>query len=384
MSSEYEIWLCDDAGRRMHQFEKVDNFSYSRTTQGFGTLQMAVPFDDYVNKVPALFRPDWRLDVWRSPLKGVQARREGSFLLGRMQPYQRSSDNVRIMELYARSPLEILRRQCWETDADQTNEIDDMMKNIVRTMFTGTASATSTAPYTVNGSTYTYTGEFVVDEDSSDGPSITDRFYLRTILDVLTDLRKKSFTLNGISSTNKKIYFDVVEDDSLVQNGFGYRFRTFPGLRGHDRTDGIIFSPENGNLIDPVYFEDYQDQITGVYLYNQGVLIASVQSDDQYLSRWHFIKQDKTTSQLTTAAALSDAYADLKQGAAKKVMNATFLSSPGGPNQPRSLYGLDWDLGDLLPVKFAGKAMNVEVAIIYVSVNDQGVEKITAKSQVGA
>lgn len=386
MSSSYEFWYCSDNGTRLALIEKLDNFSYSRTTQGLGTLQFSVPYDDWVKKVPDLFKVDNRIDVWRSPQSGTPARREGSFLLGRFQVYQRTSDNVRVIEFYARSPLDILRRQCWETDADQTNEVDDMMKNVVRGMFVNNPSATSTAPTVVNNGVYTYTGEFAVDEDGSDGPIVTSKFFLRNVLDILNDLRKASFSLNLVSSTNKKIYFDVIEDESLVSgiNGFGYRFRTYAGLRGSDRTNSIIFSPENGNLIGPVYFEDYQDEITGVYEYNQGVVLASAQSDNQYLSRWHFVKEDKTTSQTTAAAALNDAYTELKQRAVKKVMNATFLSSPGSPEQPRSLYGLDWDLGDLLPVKFAGQSMNVEVAIVYISMNDQGEEKITAKSQVGA
>lgn len=388
MSSRYQFRLCDDRGVQMHLFEKVDNFSYSRSTQGLGTLQLSVPFDKYVKEIPSVFKPDWRVDVWRSPQEGIPARREGSFLMGRHQVYQRASDNMRVIEFYARSPIDILRRQCWETNVDQTNELDDIMKNLVRTKFTGTASANSTAPYTVNGSTYTYTGEFAVDEDAADGPSITagkQSLFLRNILDILNDLRKSSVSLNLASSSNKKIYFDVIEDDSLaiVSGGFGYRFRTYPELRGQDRTTGIIFSPENGNLISPVYFEDYQDEITAVSLYNQGVPLAAVQSDNQYLSRWHFIKQDKTTSQDTAAGAQSEAYADLKKGAVKKTMKASFLSSPGSPEQPRSLYGLDWDLGDLLPVNFAGKSMNAEVAIVYVSVNDQGEEKITGRSQIG-
>lgn len=382
MSSQYEIWLCDDRGARLHLFPKIDNFAYSRTTQGLGTIQLSVPFDDYIKDVPSLFRPDWRLDVWRSPQKGISARREGSFLLGRYQIYQRTSDNVRIIEFYARSPVDILRRQCWETDADQTDEIDDMMKNVVRGMFVTNPSATSTAPTVVNNGVYTYTGEFAVDEDASDGPIVTSSFYLRPVLDILNDLRKSSFSLNLLSSSNTKIYFDVIEDESLASGGFGYRFRTYPNLRGSDRTSGIIFSPENGNLVAPVYFEDYQDEITGIYLYDQGVLVASAQSDNQYLSRWHFVKRDRTTS-LSAAAAQNEAYSDLKKNAADKSMNATFLSSPGSPEQPRSLYGLDWDLGDLLPVKYAGKSMNVEVAIVYVSMNDQGEEKITGKSQVG-
>lgn len=385
MSSQYELWLCDDRGQRIHLFEKLDNFSYSRTSQGLGTIQLAVPFDAYVKTIPNLFKPDWRIDVWRSPIEGVPARREGSFLLGRYQVYQRESDNVRVIQFYGRSPIEILRRQCWETNVDQTNEIDDMMKNVVRGMFVTNPSALSTAPTTVNGSVYTYTGEFAVDEDASDGPIVTAGFFLKNVQDIVTDLRKASVSLNLLSSANKKIYFDVIEDESLaiVQGGFGYRFRTYPNLRGSDRTNGIIFSPENGNLISPVYYEDYQDEITAIALYNQGVLLASVQSDNQYLSRWHLIKKDKTTAQQSAGAALNDAYTDLKKGAVDKAMNVSFLSSPGSAEQPRSLYGVDWDMGDLLPVKFANKTTEVEVAIVYVSMNDRGEEKIIGKTSVG-
>ena len=175
----------------------------------------------------------------------------------------------------------------------------------------------------------------------------------------------------------------MIEDDSLVSGGFGYRFRTYPSLRGADRTSGIVFSPENGNLVAPVYFEDYGEQVTGVYLYNQSGLLTSAQSDDQYLSRWNFIKLDKSTDKTSATAALNDAYATLKKLGVNKQMNASFLNSPGSSEQPRSLYGLHWDLGDLLPVKYAGKAMNVEVAIVYVSVNENGEESITGKSVVG-
>src|SRR5258706_16349477 len=130
MGASYEFWLLDDYGRRIHLIEKVASFSYSRTTQGLGTLQVELPFNEWVKAVPSIFRPDNRIDVWRSPQAGIPARREGSFLLRRFQVYQRESDAMVMIVLYARSPIEILRRQCWETDAAQTNEIDDMMKNV--------------------------------------------------------------------------------------------------------------------------------------------------------------------------------------------------------------------------------------------------------------
>lgn len=385
MSAQYEFWLCDDYGRRMVLLEDWAFFSYARTTQGLGPLQFALPFEKYVKDVPSLFKPDWRIDVWRSPDNGIAARREGSFLLRRYQVYERESDSMNIIELFGRSPVDLLRRQSWETNAVITGNLDNVMKSIVRGKFVSNPSAASTAPTRYVNGNYVYTGEFAVDTDAGDGPTISWKCYLQNIFDTLNNLRKTSFALNAVSSANRKIYFDVVEDVSLSPggNGFGYRFRTFPDLRGKDRTAQIIFSPENGNFISPVFYEDFQDEITAVSEYNSSGLSASVTSDDQYLSRWNFIQKTIQTAETDPNAALADAYAELKKGNTLHNINGSFFNSPGSDIQPRSLYGIDWDLGDLLRVKFAGKSMDTEVAIVYVSMDSDGKEKITGKSQIG-
>jgi hypothetical protein len=43
---------------------------------------------------------------------------------------------------------------------------------------------------------------------------------------------------------------------------------------------------------------------------------------------------------------------------------------------------LDWDLGDILPVEYAGKSFDVEVVVVYVGLNDQGKENITGMNEV--
>jgi hypothetical protein len=64
------------------------------------------------------------------------------------------------------------------------------------------------------------------------------------------------------------------------------------------------------------------------------------------------------------------------------MLNVTFLDSPGSSYQPRSRYGIDWDLGDLLRVNYAEKNFGAMVAIVYVSINDQGKENISGLNQV--
>lgn len=387
MTPSREIWLTDDAGRRKYLFEKFDSFSYSRTVRGYGTCQLLIPYDKFVADMGPDFHPDYRIDIWRSPEAGVPARREGSFLIRKQSIYQRTTDQMRVLQFDCRSPLDILRRQEWKDAADITDTIDNIMKTIVRGRFVTNLTAYATAPTTLNAGIYTSTGEFAVDGNSSDGPVATINGYMKNVMDLLKELRDASYSLNEASASNRRILFDVVEDNSIgLAGGFGYRFRTFPDRRGRDRTKGTIFSVENGNLGSPTYYEDYLDEITSVFHYNSRKPAWSghnIQSNDQYLSRWNYIEVSDITTTVTANADLNKMRAELRDGAARKVMNAEFLDSPGSLTQPRSLYGVDWDLGDLLPVVFGGKVMNVEVQIVYVAVNDAGEENISGKSQVG-
>lgn len=89
------------------------------------------------------------------------------------------------------------------------------------------------------------------------------------------------------------------------------------------------------------------------------------------------------TYEKTLAANNASADQILESNAKDIAFNGTFLNTPGNSQQPRSLYGLDWDLGDILPVQYAGKTFTAEVMIVYVSVNDQGIENIVGQNSVG-
>jgi len=275
MTARYEIYLCDDSGRRLKLLENVAFFSYARTVSGFSNCTVALPFDAWEKEMPSIFSLDWRIDIWRSPIEGVPARREKSFFLRKYVVYQRQ-DGMRIIELFGRDAKDMLRRQYIDTwtVAGNTNYIDDLMKYIVTNYLVGT----TTVP----------TGELVIDGNASEGPSITTPNFLnRNMLDALDEMNDASESLNLTVSTNKVIYFDMIEDDSLITNGFGYNFRTYAELRGADRTSDLLFSVENGNINEPNYFEDFLDAHTVFDVYNEDepTADASASNNDQYLSR---------------------------------------------------------------------------------------------------
>jgi len=55
---------------------------------------------------------------------------------------------------------------------------------------------------------------------------------------------------------------------------------------------------------------------------------------------------------------------------------------PIAQNTPESLYGIQWDLGDLLPVWYADKWFAVEVEVVYVAMDENGAENITGRTEV--
>lgn len=371
--ADYEFWLTDDSGARLALLDKIAFATISRSVSGYGTCHVGIPLNNY--KITPIFLPDRRIDVWRSASTGITMRREGSFLLRKWRAYQRQTDGSIMIEFFGRSPLDILRRQSvvsyTTANFEKTDYIDDMMKEIVYENF---ISPQATAP----------SGEFSVEGDHSLGPSISHSFFGQNVLDVLKELKDISIQKNNESSSNKKIYFDVVEGQQLTGGGFSYIFRTYAGIRGTDRSLGTVFSVENGNLESPSYIEDHLDSATISSILNSSnsAVNGSAQNSDRYLSRWNDIDVVQLTSEDTLTMNNSKAAQVLTENKARESINATFLNSPGSKSQPRSLYGIDWDLGDILPAQFVGKSMTAEVSIVYITISDDGKENIIGLTSV--
>lgn len=369
----YEIYLTDDQGRRIQLLNNISFMSLSRATRGFGTIHLGIPLEDF--KVFPYFLPDRRVEVWRAPYHGATLRDEGSYLLRKFQVYTREEDNVQIIEFWGRSPIDILRRGAVTSttlaDYQKTDQIDDMMKDIVQDSLITPAISVPT-------------GEMTVDGSDALGPSITHSFFGQNILDILNDLRDISFTKHEEDADNNRIYFDVVRGAPLATGGFGYIFRTYADIRGTDRTGGVVFSPENGNVKGPAYFEDHLDSFTQAQILNLSTPAAngSATSPDATLSRWNTSISTQQTSETDADVNDSKAFAVLQEGKADQEFNASFVDSPGSSTQPRSLYGADWDLGDLLPVRYAAKDLTVEVKTVYLSIDESGEENIVGMGEL--
>lgn len=396
MPPTYEFWLTDDSGKRITLLKDMAYFSYSRTVRGFGTLLIGLPYREYIKQVYPIFQPDWRVDVWRSADTGYPLRREGTYLLRMPKIYTRDSDNMDIIALYGRDLKDILRRRYIIQPAGysqtlKTDYIDDMMKEIVKEqMLFGSALDVDAV---VDNTRAWPENEFKVQGNVSLGPLVTFTFPDRQVLDVLKELQDTSFQYHEEDPLlYSKIYFDVVPFDIADSNAKqGLEFITYADLYGQDRTaSALIFSVENNNLEAPYYILDHMEEENAVIVkgFGRGDSRLSVTvTDDARVgaSRWNrcegFVDASTEPDQVNLDYY---GYSRLYEGAPKEEVSTVFLNVPGSEDSPRSLYGVDWDLGDLLPVEYAGKRFNVEVAITYVAIDESGRETITGRNDINA
>jgi len=160
-------------------------------------------------------------------------------------------------------------------------------------------------------------------------------------------------------------------------------------LRGIDRTTGLVFSVENNNLEAPYYSKSHFDENNSVIVKGFGRgdsrLWDVVDGDTITLSRWNRVETYKDASTEPDQDKLADfAYEPLSKNAPREELSAVFLNTPGSADTPRSLYGLDWDMGDLVPVEYADQRWNVEIDIVYIAKDENGVETISGRSNINA
>ena len=241
------------------------------------------------------------------------------------------------------------------------------------------------------------------------------------MLDVLHELQEASIQLHEDNPlTDERIYFDIIAQDiegfeiyildedgdpildeagePLLDERSGdssisqtLKFVTYAGLRGQDRTaSALIFSVKNNNLEAPYYTKDHMAEENSVIVkgFGRGDSRPSARVTDTQsanASRWNLCEGFQDASTEPDQTNLEDyAYPKLRQSAAQEEISAVFLNVPGSEDTPRSLYGVDWDLGDLLPVEYAGKQLNVEVDIVYVAIDESGKETISGRNKVNA
>ena len=153
------------------------------------------------------------------------------------------------------------------------------------------------------------------------------------------------------------------------------------GQPGRDRSvDGVnplVFSLENGNLINPRLDYDYSEEATFIYGTGKGrndvrqIATVSDRLDTSKLNRREF---QAFSNSADTDAITSDADNVLQRKRPLVKLSGTLVDAPATPYGGRG-----WHVGDKVTVSYQGIQFNVIIRSVKVRINNKGKETVQSR-----
>jgi hypothetical protein len=251
----------------------------------------------------------------------------------------------------------------------KTTYADDMIKAIIRENMGSLAKVATEVPPTTADTSRDLSAYLTVEADTSKAPSLTKGFAnSKTVLDASNDLCDTS------ANAGTLLFFDIV-----ASNAKTFTFKTYTQYRGTDRTNSaVIFSPNRGNLFNAVISTKNSAEINYVYAKGQGQGSErqyATASDTARIARSMFNRKelvlDSRNPDSGTSVLQSDANAALYAGKPTVSLEALIKDTPN------SVYGVDWNFGDIVKVNVGDYTFNAHIKAVTVKVAE-GKEDISA------
>ncbi|KRT76727.1 MAG: hypothetical protein XU14_C0033G0025 [Armatimonadetes bacterium CSP1-3] len=363
--SEHECWLHDPYGNRLALLDTTHGFGYARVVNSVGWWGIELPgdFDDSLLKIDGI------VEFWRKPQGGALALQ----ISGTLRVITESTDAQGVDKILIEGPdvNELLERRivayaAASSQADKTDQADDMLKAIARENLG--SSATAARNLTALG--------FTVHPDLAAGPSVTRGFAWREVSRVYREI------VDASAGLGTDLYWEIVPVSPT-----SFELRTYTGQPGVDRSYGsgsnpVLFGLLWGNLADPKLTRDYSQEITTIYAGGQGEeasrLIVEV-SDATRLNRSPWNRREAfadARNERDTDGVTAIANARLNDGKPRLRFSGKLLDTP------QAVYGKDWNFGDRVTVEYRGRQLDGLVNAVTVKVDGEGNETVEARFEV--
>jgi hypothetical protein len=358
--AKYTLWWYDDKGMPQGIIDDHSGLKYQRSQNAYGLLDVFMPLQRYE---ASSFGLDHRFTVTRKiPGKLVQIDTDTVYFHRDPMYMIKGGKEVVRMRAYDANYLLAGRTVDYaagSAQADKTDPIDDMMKEIVLENFGSSAPAARDI-----------SDLLAIQSSTADGPSLTKAFARKNVLQLFQKLSLASI------EAGTPVYFDVVASSAT-----DLEFQTFINQRGTDRTATSrnpiqLFHGEN--FIDATYSIARGKEATVCQVGGRGEGSArttvEVENTDRLgesaLNRREIFvdsRQDSDSDRLTATGQ-----AALHKRRPDKRLTGQLVNSPGFK------YGEDWGFGDKLTVTVFGITLDVRVSDVTVEVTGRGEESITA------
>lgn len=372
--AEYELFLCNDRGRRLMPLTNLSTFSASKLLNGLGAFSAVLrPPSDLAtlqnyHYIERNIRPDWQVQVWQKTRGPMQLWRP-YFVLN--WGWTQGEDGEETFSFGGYDVNHLLTRRvvaayAESTQAKMSDYADDMMKAVVTDSLEDDAAPTPTA-----GQTRAW-ADLTVQADVSKGPSIDLAFAWRQVLTpagggVLSQIA------NAARENGTEVLFWIVQK-AVSTAGVTYQFNTAVN-QWRDLTTGnnlVVFDADAGTLVDWALTYDYSEEVNAVYALGQGDEtnrnVQQVADAARYQrSYWGRCEGVAEARMMETDAAVQDAgYDALCEGRPRIKLSGTPVSRQGQE------FGRHYRAGDRVVARAKGKQFGALVWSEVVSMDEDG------------
>jgi hypothetical protein len=350
----YRLDVYDTSGDKLAELTDFWELTYNRTVNGAGLVYFELPED---HRILTHLADQWQFEVWRKP-KGKSWGREITGVYRKLE-----DDRKQIFRTKLTCPglLTMLgwRSVMWAAGtANRSVFTSAAAETIAKTLVSYNAGADATV---ANGRLCVGTlSGLSVAADAGGGNTLDWYCAFSNLLKTLQNL-----SLVGGGD------FDLVKTSPTT-----YEFRWYPGQLGDDKTGDVTFSMAKGNMANPVYIDDRMDVKTIAVVGGSGTGAArnfEVQTSSEYDADDNHMEIFVDARNVTTAAGLTArGDQELEKHAIQPGLTFDVLQTK------QSLYGVHYDLGDLVKVidPKTGTSYQMKIESVAVSIGKGGEEKI--------
>lgn len=374
--TNHRLVLRTHDGEQLAILQDLVKWELTRVENGKGwfTITASKNFD------PRWLGVDRLIEFWRQPIGGE----DGCLGVGFMRYwewFEQEEDGREVVRFGGPDQVELVERhivgyQANTANTSKTGAADDVSKAIIRENY-----VFATAGNDSYGRPRGYpAANFECDPDEGAGFVLTRAFAWRNTLPTIQELAESS------RSHGVPLFFDVIPDGPAR-----FRFRTWVNVRGIDRTIStgiapILFSKAAGNLGNPMLRFDYRNELSYVFGGGQGEgptrtmdheasSIAVLREGESIWNKREAF-QDARECGVVLLCIGAKAYRRLQQHRAKVIFKGALL------DMPQSKFGIDWNFGDKVSSRYRGFDFDGHVRSFTISVDENKVEKISARMDV--
>jgi len=366
----YEFWYADDLGNRITNITNVTQFEYVKVAGDVGFLALNTPLQGSLWETNQV---DRRIHVYRQPIGGSLKLDFVAFLQKFNYSTMRGGGSQFSTEGHGPNGLTERRINAFSSE-HSNSEYDYSIGQAIRI-----ALGRNLGSFGSNPDVRNISGNYYDEASAFDfGANIKSKVAWKPLLQILKKFQQAS------KNQGTEIFWGIIPiSDTYLEARF------FKNQIGVDRSVGgsgnpVVFSTENGNLVEVDLQYDWSDVASYIYVGGKGEganrnieeVEDTARSGQSYWGRREKFR-NATFIDIDDTESLNDVgQSELAKFRPQITLQGSMIDTPS------FRYGVDWDFGDKVTISHAGFQANTVIRAVHIRVDGTGRETISSKVEL--